>query len=111
MTAFELMQYLATHAVASVAAFGIVREDESVLAFGTGEGETKVRLGSVTYNEDEGYYLVLQWPDSQEEYRAKNHADVAWFIWKLIQVGNWPDAVDWAQQKDAANVPLFMALN
>ena len=99
MKARDISAYLATHAASTVWAFGVVREDESVLAFGTeNQHGDKTRVGSVTYHGVEGdeHFLVLQYPNSENEFRAQSLSDLGWFLWKLAQTGgDWETASDW----------------
>ncbi len=97
MGARSIQDYLATHAVANVFTFGVVREDEDVLAFGhKNQDGSKTRIGSIS-QPLEDHYLVLQYPNSEEEYRAKTLSDLGWFLWKLAECGDWVTASDWMQ--------------
>ena len=103
MFAREIMEFLTATATVTVGfAFGVVREDESVLAFGTvsPKGE-KVRLGSITHHDVVGdeYFLVLSM-DSTEEYRADTLSNLLWFLWKLEQVKDWKVSSTWMRNKD-----------
>lgn len=100
MDARSISSYLATHAVANVFDFGIVREDEDVLAFGhKNQDGSKTRIGSIS-QPLEDHFLVLQYPNSEEEYRAKDLSDLGWFLWKLADCSDWVIASDWMRSRE-----------
>jgi hypothetical protein len=93
MNARAIMQYLVAAGVLGFA-FGVVREDESVLAFGTVlPNGGKVRLGSISHVCGD-HFLVLSM-DSTEEYRADTLPDLYWFLWRLEQCQDWALSSDW----------------
>lgn len=86
MDAREILSYISTHAANVAWDYGVVRDDESVLAFGTKNSDgSKIRVGSISHQDvdGEGYFLVLQYPNSEEEYRAKTLCELGWFLWFL----------------------------
>ena len=100
MDARSIHSFLATLAVANVFDFGVVREDKDVLAFGhKNQDGSKTRIGSIS-QPLEDHFLVLQYPNSEEEYRAKTLSDLGWFLWKLADCGDWEIASDWMRSRE-----------
>ena len=93
MNSHELVDFLKSHAAGDVAIFGLIKEDTSVIAFGVMKGEEKVRLGSISRINDQ--WVALQYPSSEEEFRTDDVCKLGWFVWKVAQTNNWPEAFDW----------------
>ncbi len=96
MDAREIMRFLETHPASNVLDFGVVREDETVLAFGLIQNGKKTRMGSITFHDVPGdeHFLVLSYPDSAEEFRPASLSELGWFLWKLAS-SDWEQAEDW----------------
>jgi hypothetical protein len=95
----NLMNYLNAN-VSLGMIFGLVKEDQSVLAFGRIQpaGE-KLRMGSITRCTADGdpYWLVLS-IDNKNEIRCETMPDVHWFLWKLSACNSWEEAEDWLRE-------------
>ena len=94
----EIKSFLETHPAGNVLAFGVVREDETVLAFGLIQNGKKTRMGSITFHDVPGdeHFLVLSYPDSAEEFRAMSLSELGWFLWKL-SISDWEQAENWVR--------------
>ena len=101
-TTRQVMEYLSRHPLVGTAfTYGIIREDESVLAFGRTVNGKKVREGSITQDHNGEGWLILSM-DGAEEAHAKTLSDVHWFLWALDTMQSWPLACDWISSCDAA---------
>ena len=100
MDARSIMNYLNKNDALSFE-FGVVRTDESVLAFGTVlPNGKKVRVGSISHVLGD-HFLVLSM-DSTEEFRADCLSDLYWFLWKLEQGQDWQASADWVNDYSVA---------
>lgn len=110
MNAFEVMQYMQSHAVGNVAVFGVDRENENILAFGTVSDEVKTRLGTIAYDDADARYIVTTWPIANKIRRFKTMCDVAWFVWNFIRTGEWTVApLNEFPQSPALTLDFFAA--
>lgn len=96
----EIMNYLKVGPACNFT-YGIVREEESILAFGVKNRDgSKVRIGSISAIEN-GFgneFLVLS-IDNNEEFRAQDRNQLYWFLWKLEQCKSWEIADAWANER------------
>lgn len=95
----NLMNYLNAN-VSLGMVFGLVKEDQSVLAFGKMQPDgTKLRMGSISHSDADGdsYWLVLS-IDNKNEARCYSMSDVHWFLWKLNACASWEEAEDWMRE-------------
>ena len=107
MNAFEVMAHLQFHADGFE--YGVVREDESVVAFGRILNGVKIRFGSISLQEEGADYqfLVLK-IDNTEEFRAENLNQLEWFMWGLSHTGNWEDTENWVKGRtELVRCPFF----
>lgn len=68
--------------------YGIVRDDENVIAFGRMVNGQKVRHGSISDSGVVGYEFLVLRMDNSEEYRARDLEDLLCFMNNLDLCGN-----------------------
>lgn len=88
----DVMKHL-THPTLSAWVFGLIREDETVLAFGrVGDTGVKTRVGSITRECDGEGFIVLTM--SGEEARPSSQNELFWFLWALDAHGGDMDKAE-----------------
>lgn len=95
---FEIMTDLKAHAASNIWVFGVVKEDPTVLAFGSIVNGAKTRVGSIS-NSIQDEILILSYPDSDNEYKANTTVEAGWFLWALDHFkGDWDKATIWMHE-------------
>lgn len=99
-TGFTVMSYLSKLNTNFV--FGVVWEDESVIAFGTkNPNGTKNRVGSISIQEEGiGYEFLVLSMDNTNEFRATDINQLYWFLWSLAtHKKGWDFSECWVREK------------
>jgi hypothetical protein len=87
-----------THPTLSGWVIGLVREDETVLAFGRVDNTgVKTRVGSITRECDGEGFIVLTMDG--EEARPSNQNELFWFLWAFDVHGNMDKATIWMHSR------------
>lgn len=95
LNGFQILEDLKSHPCFQLWEFGVVKQDTTVLAFGSLKEGTKIRVGSIS-NHTENDFLVLSYPDSEKEFKGNSMTEVGWFLWAMDYFnGDWEKAEDW----------------
>ena len=104
MNGRSTMEYL-QHGAANILIYGLVKGDESVIAFGQVNNGNKERYGSISIqDEGVGYKFLVLSADNTEEFRAKDKNELNWFLWALGTSGSWDNAINWS---NGQNIPVI----